>query len=553
MLARIVIWAPLAVHVLALAPNLARAEDPAPISLDVRVNAAVARGLRYLEGQQKNDGAFPGHETDHPGGETALAGLALIKSGVARDAPALQGCVKVLAGNAWKSTYSCATYLMFLDALEKPAATSVAPEAARACLEFLLANQREGVWGYPADPIDMSNTQFALLGLRAAKHLGLDIPAKTLEACAKRLLAWQSDAGGFAYRFDGRPTGGMTAATLAGLVVIAELAKGNSKIDALIDMRKTDVKRAETWFAERFHGERNPYGQAQWTPSFQYAYLWAVERWCGLTGQKKIGAHDWYAEGAEWLLGEQRADGGWGRSLDEHCFALLFLRRATTTGWQDLTKLYAAIDREKQAAAKTEISAAADVPNVVDWWLSGPIQDRPGCALLDAPPLDVTKLDITRLEAAKSDSRDKVKIGNRAFERVKLKDTGWTDLEALTGKNGDALVWVLATRLAYEPRDASASRVSPLRLWFRFEDAWRVFLDGREISVGARVQAPIEETVSADVELAAGNHTLVVLVGDEQGASAFSMRASDPNGKVLGAEFSCGAVVKAQTSKKDAR
>jgi hypothetical protein len=51
-----------------------------------------------------------------------------------------------------------------------------------------------------------------------------------------------------------------------------------------------------------------------------------------------MGAHEWYPEGAEFLLAKQRAGGTWsGDSLmsllpdagPDTCFAILFLRRAT--------------------------------------------------------------------------------------------------------------------------------------------------------------------------------------------------------------------------------
>lgn len=45
----------------------------------------------------------------------------------------------------------------------------------------------------------------------------------------------------------------------------------------------------------------------------------------------RIGAHDWYMEGAQWLLIRQRSDGAWAGHYGENvdtCFALLFLKRA---------------------------------------------------------------------------------------------------------------------------------------------------------------------------------------------------------------------------------
>ena len=48
-----------------------------------------------------------------------------------------------------------------------------------------------------------------------------------------------------------------------------------------------------------------------------------------------LGAHDWYREGATYLLKEQKGDGSWnakpgdGFMVHDTSFAILFLRRAT--------------------------------------------------------------------------------------------------------------------------------------------------------------------------------------------------------------------------------
>jgi hypothetical protein len=65
-----------------------------------------------------------------------------------------------------------------------------------------------------------------------------------------------------------------------------------------------------------------------------YYYLYAVERVGMLYDTKMIGAHDWYLEGAKYLLENQKGDGSWlgskpGQSTWDTCFAILFLKRAT--------------------------------------------------------------------------------------------------------------------------------------------------------------------------------------------------------------------------------
>ena len=63
-------------------------------------------------------------------------------------------------------------------------------------------------------------------------------------------------------------------------------------------------------------------------------WLYAVERVGILLGTEFLGRHEWYPEGAKFLLESQGADGSWkgqsiGGAVADTCFALLFLRRAT--------------------------------------------------------------------------------------------------------------------------------------------------------------------------------------------------------------------------------
>jgi hypothetical protein len=508
------------------------AQDPAPVSLGLRVNGAIARGLGWLRKEQKSDGSWGGRESEHPFGMTTFAAYTLVKSGVDPHDPTLYSALKNIGAAEFKTTYSAAVHLLLCEALSDDT-TRVAGNA-RASFDFLVASQRAGVWGYPNDPLDMSNTQFALLGLRAGSKLGFAVPEKTLARCASALLAWQDGSLGFGYRSDGEPTAGMTAATLAGFAVLTDLGRGMATVESALAKKKNEIRGAETWLDERFAANKNAYGASAWTPGFHYAYLWAVERYCGLSKRAKVGAHDWYREGAEYLVADQRADGGWGRSVDDVCFALLFLRRATVTAYENLSKLYAELDREKRAESQAvhEVHPDASIPRITDWLIAGPFRDKPGAPMLAKPPFAPEKLV----------PREKQQLREHVFERWTLKSDGWTDLEQMTGRGDNFLLWVLATNVIYRPvasdkpsSGASKSDAAALEavLWLALEDGWKVYFDGKLVSSDERVQAPIEETVRVDLRIEPGVHTLVVLASDDIGSSAFGARFTDPLGHAL--------------------
>src|SRR5262249_12952367 len=160
---------------------------------------------------------------------------------------------------------------------------------------FLVEHQTtSGVWAYPWSHECCSNTQYALLGLRAAHLLGLDVPEKTLVAAAEGVWHFQDGDGAFHYDLERLPYDGIHAAVLSGLAILEELGAGSSAVKAALRKHEKDKARAEAWLEAHFDVERNHYASGAWTPFWQYGYMWAIERWCGLTGRKTLAGQDWY-------------------------------------------------------------------------------------------------------------------------------------------------------------------------------------------------------------------------------------------------------------------
>jgi hypothetical protein len=185
---------------------------------------------------------------------------------------------------------------------------------------------------------DNSNTQFALLGLRAAARCGVEIPRETWQDAAKWLEKDQLKSGGWSYSredtgFERVPYGSMSCASLCGLV-IAKFYLGQ-------DIKKnTAIDKGLSWLGDNLTFTSNPgtvVTGSKHPKCFLYYYIYGVERVGAVLGIEQIGEHEWYPEGAAELLEEQKGDGSWNTPEDDQwstviadtCFAILFLKRAT--------------------------------------------------------------------------------------------------------------------------------------------------------------------------------------------------------------------------------
>jgi hypothetical protein len=189
---------------------------------------------------------------------------------------------------------------------------------------------------------DFSNTQFAILGLRACRDAGIGIPKATWQAALGYLARSQREDGGWGYDAGGTPDeasyASLTAAGACGAAIcLAALGKDVAS-DAV-------VRKARAWLDRRFDPARNAgidrssvVGPSTW----QLYHLYSVERVGSVLGWKEIGGRPWYPAGAAELLRTQRPDGSWqdpagagerdrARYLTtaDTCFAILFLARAT--------------------------------------------------------------------------------------------------------------------------------------------------------------------------------------------------------------------------------
>jgi hypothetical protein len=245
------------------------------------------------------------------------------------------------------------------------------------------------VWSYPRDKSgDHSNTQYAILGLRSAQRCGVKIDRASWEKVWTKVVnhfldvqekkgpkvkRWKMiedskhgyvsykpltsaidtargwtysacvDPKGSSKRHGYATSGSMTTVGIASLLIGME---GLYRIRSpkLNGAKKAEIHRAArdglAWLAHHFTVQTNPgHPEGDWL----YYYLYGMERAAVLAGTRNIGKHDWYREGAEFLMQHQDPDGRWTYkgscgNLAPTCFAVLFLTKATVPGHTKITR-----------------------------------------------------------------------------------------------------------------------------------------------------------------------------------------------------------------------
>jgi len=327
-----------------------------------KVRKSIGRGIEFLRKTQRGEGSWEidGKVTiKTPGGESALALLALLNCGVPPEDPTVVRGLKYLRGLEPDTTYVRALQTMVLAEANRP---DLDKEKIQGNVNWLLAgriynkqNMLVG-WSYTqksdADiPYDNSNAQYALLGLWAGQRAGAQIDATIWQEIREFYTRTQHqdgrDDGSWNYASFNRTDRTLTMATagLCGLLIAGmELNAGREKI--MPDGSTTNcgvydaspaVNRALGWISKNFEFE---------VKHRTFYNLYGIERTGRLTGLRFLGRHDWYREGCQLLVTQhhperaqngQRPDGSWEGPgtwdvwpVVSTSFALLFLSKGRT-------------------------------------------------------------------------------------------------------------------------------------------------------------------------------------------------------------------------------
>jgi hypothetical protein len=303
------------------------------LALPARAQAAPDLELRVNAALERARDALRHHLRREDDSRLALVCLAAAHDGLDMEDRTFRAAVSRLVRAKIRDTYGLSLRLMVAaHVADLPNRAGLA----RRDLGRLLEHQSsDGGFGYHPSPAtwDLSNTQYAALGLRAAAHLQQRVPAESWDKLLRRTLEHQREDGGFAYSGKMSPTVSMTVAGIA----IVEICRRHLELDA--ELQAWSARAAASGWRWVELQEKRMFGLE--SAHSLYAF-YGIERAAVLSRVDTIGDVDWFACGAEAILPLQRRDGGFvalqhrsanerrsrGGSAIDTAFAVLFLRRS---------------------------------------------------------------------------------------------------------------------------------------------------------------------------------------------------------------------------------
>lgn len=361
-------------------------------ALQEDINQAILRGSKWLKGQSGNDGAMwdkPGYPlgTMQGVGATALAIDALLHSGVPEKDVAVRNGFAYCQGKRLTQSYDYALRLLAIESKYLPAdrflnADGFSEESAREHIgksiskddkaavadlvqPLLECQGKHGSFGYTKgiDEPNLSNTQYALLGIKAAARMGYSVPPDVWKRAflvvassaiqsgpqIKLEIGWNGGSSEtrtvspYAWPYyvpaqAQKPGASTLTATMvtAALTSIAlcrsELLRTKEWTDALEAQAEQLIWGGLAWIKTNYSVRASKPEGAWWGPAMVYYFLFSLERALVMLEVESIAGHEWYLEGSEVILSWQRNDGAWEGAFNtavvDTSFALLFLKRA---------------------------------------------------------------------------------------------------------------------------------------------------------------------------------------------------------------------------------
>ena len=286
-------------------PGTVRAEAPPE-----RVQKAVRRALAYLAANQNRDGSWGGSDDTKSIGITALTGMAFLSAGhvpgrgpygehldrtvrfiLQRVTPSGPG-KGFIAADRRSRMYGHGFATLFLAEVYGLTPREDIGRKLRLAVDLIVQTQKgDGGWRYSPDPngsSDMSVTVCQVMALRAARNVGIQIPARTVDRAITYVTRSANPDGGFRYQLDrgsrasyALTAGGVTALCGAGQYRSPRVRRGAEYLVRL------GVRRSGHYF---------------------YGHYYAAQAFYQVGGEFWT---NYYEQIVRELLGKQRSSGEW--------------------------------------------------------------------------------------------------------------------------------------------------------------------------------------------------------------------------------------------------
>ena len=357
------------------------------VELRERIMRSLRDGVDFLKRRQQSNGSWiaTGDESPYKYGLTSLSILALINSDVPVESEQVQRGLAFLRSappNQPEFVYEASLMVMAFCAADELGKDFARIERLTRLLVRTQCTRgpNSGLWGYHlvgrggspgGNGEDHSNGQFAVLALRDAAYAGIEIDRTVWERTHEHWLRTQRTDGGWGYKPNDPAKGSMTTAGLSTLAVTTRMLQDDSDVDR--DGRPDccashpvpdAFEKGRKWLARHFSVNTNPPGQ-----NWHYYYLYGLERAGRLGNVRFFGQHDWYRQGARYLVAAQNGDGGWNERSGStpvlsSSFALLFLAKGLSR--VVVNKLdYNSVGHEEETNGEWN-RHPLDVPNLIE-------------------------------------------------------------------------------------------------------------------------------------------------------------------------------------------
>ena len=308
------------------------------------MDESIRRGKEFIYSQQKDgtwEKAAARDPTTRPsditggqwGGMTALATYALLAGGESPEDPRIKQAVQFLLKADIVGTYALGLRANVWNLLPK------SPEVKQAIYKDLQLLRQgvktkgpaKGFYDYVDDPksgprIDHSVSQYGVLGIWACAENIEGIPPEFWNTVDWAWRRTQHEAGSWSYTkvpSEKMPaTVAMTAAGVATLFITQDFINRGKSLEPAGNARDPNIEKGIKWISDNYKSLYD-LKVAAYSPWYG---LYGIERIGVASGYKYLGDVNWYEDGANYLIKNQRRNGSWG-AVVHTSFGVLALAR----------------------------------------------------------------------------------------------------------------------------------------------------------------------------------------------------------------------------------